>query len=56
MTFECHDNCNVVDKKMAAKEHVIIMMDLCLDHVNCSVVSEQLDLYINVLFWLKSTL
>ena len=26
---------------------------LCLDHVNCSVVSEQ---FINVLFWLKSTL
>ena len=27
MDFECHDDCNVVAKKAAAKEHVIIMMD-----------------------------
>ena len=40
MDFECHNDSNVVAKKTAAKEHVIIM--LFLDHVNCSVVSEQL--------------
>ena len=42
MDVECHDDCNVVAKKTAAKEHFIIIMDavlLCLDHVNCSVVS-----------------
>ena len=27
MDFECHDDCNVVAKKTAAKEHVIIRMD-----------------------------
>ena len=43
MDFECHDDCNVVAKKTTAKEHVIIVWMLCLDHVNnCSVVSEQL--------------
>ena len=25
--FECHDACNIVAKKTAAKEHVIISMD-----------------------------
>ena len=43
MDFECHDDCNVVAKKTAAREHVIIIIwMLCLDHVNFSVVSEQL--------------
>ena len=42
MDFECHGDCNVVAKKTAANEHVIILWMLCLDHVNCSVVSEQL--------------
>ena len=27
MDFECHDDCNVVAKKTAAKEPVIIIMD-----------------------------
>ena len=27
MDFECHDDCNVVAKKTAAKEHVIIIID-----------------------------
>ena len=27
MDIECHDDCNVVAKKPAAKEHVIISMD-----------------------------
>ena len=54
MDFECHDDCNVVAKKTAAEEHVIIIMDaVWLDHVNCSVVSEQLYL---CAIWLKSTL
>ena len=27
MDVECHDDCNVVAKKTAAEEHVIIIMD-----------------------------
>ena len=40
MDFECHDDCNVVAKKRAAKEHVLMIMDA----VKCRVpvVSEQL--------------
>ena len=39
MNVECHDDCNAVSKRTAAKEHVIRM--LYLDHVDCNVVSRK---------------
>ncbi len=52
MDFECHDDRNVVAKKTAAKEHnnygcCVWTMSIVVLHQNS---------YIDVLFWLKSTL
>ena len=42
MNVECHDDSNVVAKRNAAKEMLQYLWMLYLDHVDCSVVSEQL--------------
>ena len=54
MDLECHDDCNAVAKKTAAKEHVIIM-DAVFGPViwTMSIVVLYQNSYINVLFWLK---
>ncbi len=49
MDFECHDDCNVVSKKTAAKEHVIIYYYGCCVWTMSIVVLYQNN-YINVLF------